>query len=97
MAEVGFEERLIGYRLRERSGPMSITPYSFEEVVGLLCDPHPRIDFNQLEVWIREVMGDEELAGKIKEVAREDISDQERAWRIRDLMGERLLQCKEVV
>jgi hypothetical protein len=93
LSEVGFEERIIGYRLRERTGPISITLYSFEEVVGLLNDTHPRIDFNRLEKWIREVMGDRELAGKIKKVIDEDGSDQERTFRIRNLMGERLLQC----
>lgn len=94
LTEVGFKDRLIGYRLRERAGPMSITLYSFEEVVCLLNDPYPRIDFNQLEVWTRETMGDLELAGRIKEVVKKDISDQERLCQIRDLMEERSLQCK---
>ena len=95
--EVGFEDRIIGYRLRERSGLMSITLYSFEEVVVLLYDSNPRIDFNRLEMWIRETMGDGELAGKVKQVIEKDISDQEKSFAIRDLMLERLLQCKKVV
>jgi len=97
LTEVGFDDRIIGYRLRERTGPLAITLYSFEEVVGLLRDPLPRIDFNQLEGWIREVMGDRELSEKIEEIIEEDSSEQERLWRIRDLMEERILQSQKVV
>ncbi len=95
LAEVGFEDRLIGYRLKERSGLMSITLYSFEEVVVLLSDSNPRIDFNRLESWIRETMGDSELAGKVKQVIAVDTSGQDKSFLIRDLMIERLLQCKK--
>jgi hypothetical protein len=93
VTEVGFQERLMGYRLSERAGPMSIPLYSFEEVVGLLHEPHPRIDFNRLEGWVRDTMGDVELAGKIRDLLQEDMSDQERSLRIRDLMALRLHQC----
>ncbi len=93
LTEVGFEERLMGYRLHERTGAMSITLYSFEEVVGLLNGPHPRIDFNRLEKWVREIMGDLELAGKIRELLKEDMSDRDRSSGIRDLMALRLHQC----
>jgi hypothetical protein len=97
LSEVGFEDRLMGYRLGERTGPMSIPLYSFEEVVGLLNEPHPRIDFNRLEEWVRDSMGDVELAGKIRDLLREDISDQDRSLRIRDLMALRLHQCLESI
>ena len=93
--EVGFEDRLTGYRLRERTGVMTIQLYSFEEVVWLLNDPHPSLDFTRLEQWIRETMGDPELAGRIGDVIQEDISDQVRTLRIRDLMALRLYQCLE--
>ena len=91
--EVGFEDRLMGYRFRERTGPMSMTLYSFEEIVEFLNDPHPRIDFNRLEEWVREVMKDEELAGEINKIILRDDSDQKKSIQIRDMMGERLLQC----
>jgi hypothetical protein len=93
LTEVGFEERLMGYRLGERTGPMSIPLYCFEEVVGLLNEPHPRIDFNRLEEWVRGTMSDVELAGKIRDLLEEDMSDQDRSLRIRDLMALRLHQC----
>jgi hypothetical protein len=97
LAEVGFEERFMGYRLHERAGAMPMTLYSFEEVVGLLMDSHPRIDFNGLEKWIREVMGDDELSRRIRGLIDRDTSERDRSHRIRDLMIERLLQCKVVM
>ena len=94
--EVGFEERFIAYRLRERTGPIPITLYSFEEAVGLLNDPFPGVDFTRLEDWIREVMGDGELADKIRDVIARDISARDKTLCIRDLMVERLIQCRRI-
>ena len=93
--EVDFEDRLTGYRLSERTGVTTIRLYSFEEVVGLLDDPHPRLDFDRLEQWVRETMEDPELAAKVQDVNQEDISDQLRTLRIRDLMALRFYQCME--
>jgi hypothetical protein len=90
LSEVGFNDRFIGYRLRQRTGAAPVTLYSFGEVFGLLSDPHPRIDFDRLEEWIRDVMKDTALADKIKEVVKEDFSGSEKTLRIRDLMEERL-------
>jgi hypothetical protein len=95
LAEVGFEDRITGYRLRERTGIMTIRLYSFGEVVGLLNDPYPRLDFAGLQRWISETMGDPELAGKIGDAIQEDTSEQVRSIRIRDLMAQRLSQCLE--
>jgi len=97
LTEVGFEDRLFGYRLRERSGLMPITLYSFEEVVVLLSDSNPRIEFNRLERWLRETMGDKELADRINLLINKDTSDQKKSIRIRNLMIERLVQCKKIV
>ena len=97
LTEVGFEERLTGYRLRERTGAMTIRLYRFHEVVGLLNDPHPRIDFYHLKQWVKETMGDPELAGKIEDVVQEDMSGQDRTIRIRDLMAQRLYQCLQCI
>ncbi len=96
LSEVGFEDRLIGYRLRERSGMTAITLYSFEEVVVLLSDAHPRLDFSRLEKWLRETINDQELAVKIKQVMEQKASDQEKSLGIRDLMLKRLVQCRKI-
>jgi hypothetical protein len=96
LTEVDFEDRLNGFSLRERAGAVPITMYSFGEVVTLLNDRHPRLDFNQLEAWVSKTMGDKELAREIAEVVRDGRSDQHRSLRIRKLMEERLSQCKKL-
>ncbi|MDY6935689.1 MAG: hypothetical protein SVZ03_15895 [Spirochaetota bacterium] len=97
MTDVGFEERLIGYRLRARTGPLSISLYSFREVVDLLNDPHPRIDFNYLRKWIKDTMGDDELSNEIEVMIQKDISNHEKSLLIRNKMEERLLQCQKIL
>lgn len=94
LQEVGFEERLIGYQVRERSGPMERSLYSFEAVVNFLNDKFPFLKFEELTRWLTVVIKDEELACKVDEAVEEGQSDYERTQLIRDLMAERLLQCK---
>jgi hypothetical protein len=94
LTEVDFEDRLCGFSLRERSGPIPVTMYSFEEVVSLLNDLYPRLDFRELEGWIRSVMGDTELAEQIAQAVKKGNNDQERTYLIRDLIEERLNQCR---
>jgi hypothetical protein len=97
LTEVDFERRLNGFILRERAGALPITMYSFEEVVSLLNDPYPRVDFNELEGWTRETMDDMELAEQIAEAVRIGRSDQDRLQHIKRLMEERLNQCKRLI
>jgi hypothetical protein len=94
LSEVEFEDRLIGFILRERTGPMPVIMYKFEEVVSLLNNPHPRIDFDELGVWVRKAMGDEEMAEQIAKAIEKGKSDQERSYLIKKLMEERLNQCR---
>jgi len=93
--KVHFKDRLIGYRMRERAGAFRTTAYSFEEVVHLLNDKFPQLNFKQLEEWIRMVIRDEELADGITEAIEQENNDRERMSRVRILMGERLCQCKK--
>ena len=95
LTEVGFEDRLVGFSLHERTGPNPVTVYSSEEVVSLLNDPHPRLDFSELEIWVRKTIDDQELAEQIAEAIGKGKSDQNRSDRIRKLMEERLSQCKK--
>ncbi len=94
LAEVDFEDRMEGYRLRERSGPLPVLMYRFEEVVSFLNDSHPRLDFKKLEEWVRRIMDDPELAEKIDGAIKKGNSDLERTCLIRDWMEERLTQCR---
>ena len=93
--EVGFEERLVGYRVRQRLGPTITTMYSFEEVVHFLNDKFPLLKFEALEKWLRTVMKDEELAVKTAEAIEEEKNDHDRLQRIKIRMRERLSQCKK--
>ncbi len=90
LSEVSFDERFIGWRIRERTGATPLTLYSLGEIFGLLNEPYPGIDLTQLEKWLRDVMGDAALANRVKEVADEDASDLEKTTRIKVLMEERL-------
>jgi hypothetical protein len=94
LQEVGFKERIVGYQMRERSGPMVKSLYSFEEVVDFLNDTFPVLKFDELKRWLQVVMKDEELALKVEEAVEQGHTDYERTRLIRDLMGERLVQCK---
>ncbi|MGA2467314.1 MAG: hypothetical protein ABSH06_23570 [Thermodesulfobacteriota bacterium] len=96
LTEVDFEDRLSGFNLRERAGADPVTMYSFEEVVSLLNDPHPRLDFNELEGWVRKTIKDGELADQIADAVSSGRSDQDRSLRIKKLMEERLSQCKRL-
>ncbi len=94
LKKVSFEDRFIGYRLSERHGATRTTSYSFQEVVNLLKDQMPRVDFDALEGWVRRVMEDEELAERLSTAVEEEKNDHDRVVSIRDLMEERLAQCK---
>jgi len=95
--KVRFEDRLIGYRMRERAGAFRTTAYSFEEVVHLLNDKFPQLNFKQLEEWIRMVIRDEELADSVAEVIEQENNDQKRISHVKVLMRERLCQFKKAL
>ena len=97
LTEVGFENRLTGFSLRERAGAQPVWMYSFKEVVSLLNVPRPCLDFKELELWIREVMDDQELSAQIAAVVKNSQSDQDRIRLIKHFMELRLNQCNERV
>lgn len=95
LKKVSFENRFIGYRLSERHGAGRITSYSFQEVVNLLKNQLPRVDFNALQEWVQKVMKDEELAECVATAVKEENKDHDRVVCIRNLMEQRLEQCKK--
>jgi hypothetical protein len=95
LSPLSFEDRLIGYRVGERSGASSISLYSFQEVIDFLGNTLPQIDFKDLERWTRMVIGDEELGKSISNAVEAEPNDHERTQRIRTLMEGRLAQCKQ--
>jgi hypothetical protein len=56
-----------------------------------------REDFNELETWIRKTMRDKELADQIADAVRKENSDQNRSLHIKELLEERLDQCKRLI
>jgi hypothetical protein len=94
LQEVDFNDRIIGYSVNFRSGPDRISFYRLEEVFTLLNAPHPQIDFNQLAMWVRNIIQDEELADRIKTVIVHKSSNRDTLLGVRDLIGWRLMQCK---
>ncbi|OFV82935.1 MAG: hypothetical protein A2W26_08690 [Acidobacteria bacterium RBG_16_64_8] len=93
--EVSFEDRFEGYILRERAGARLVPMYRLEELVAFLNDRHPRLDFEDLEAWVRNIMDDTELADHIRGALSEAESDQSRCEAVRGLLEERLGQCRE--
>ncbi len=94
LREVDFEQRLVGYRLRERTGPLPSSLYSFEEVVHLLSDKFPFVSPERLQQWVATVTEDAELAAAIAGAIEEETNDVDRIAHIGALMAERLCQCK---
>lgn len=96
LEEVNFEDRLIGSLLHLRAGVRIVSLYSLEEVFLLLKEPYPQIDLAQLENWIRTTLHDGELADSIKAVILREEGDRNIVPCIRELVGWRLIQCKQV-
>ena len=96
LQEVNFENRLVGSLLHVRAGIRTVTLYTLEEAFILLKEPYPQIDLDQLENWIRTVIKDVELSDRIKEVTAQKPNEQDTLPVIRDLLGWRLIQCRQL-
>ena len=94
--EVGFDDRLMGGSLHLRGGVRKFSLYSLEEVFMLLREPHPQVDLDRLENWVRTVIHDRELADRIKVAIGQKATGQDALPLIRDLVGLRLIQCKQL-
>jgi hypothetical protein len=107
--EVGFEERLHGVRMSLRAGSKVTAIYSLAEAVSFLAigdsgEPASAqsitvvgyLHLDRLTTWVKDVLGDHELAAAIAErVARCD-SYLSTARDIRRLLQERLDQCRSL-
>lgn len=96
LSEVDFDNRFIGSKLRERTGPVKITCYSFKELLELMQDRLPGVNLQNMEKWVKDVMGDEELASLIHSVEETEESYINKVGQVRKLMEERFEQCREV-
>jgi hypothetical protein len=93
LSKVDFHNRIVGCRMRQRMGAIITAMYSLKQVVAFLHDPFPQIDFEKLQNWIRTVLKDPELAGKIALSIESESNDHDRTIKIRNLIGNRLCQC----
>ena len=95
LKEVDFENRFIGGFLHLRAGVRVVSLYRLEEVFMLLHKPHPQIDLHKLHTWISTVIEDEELAHGIEQIIAGDGSDLNKMLAVRDMIGMRILQCRQ--
>ena len=113
--ELGFEDRFMGYVLKA-SGQMPVTVYTLKSAILFLgtdntastvVDQFPGHDVHvaymepkSLVNWIREAIGDVELADAI-EAASSEIPEESgyplQLRSMRELMSQRYLQCMDVL
>jgi hypothetical protein len=96
LGEVGFPDRLIGHKMRMRMGPVPVSLYSFEGVIRFLEEDIPQIDLDDLQAWVREKVGDKDLARAIREIGLKDFDELEKLLHIRGLMTARLAQSRRI-
>lgn len=96
LQEVEFDNRIIGYRHHKRMGAVPVTLYKYEEIIALLSEKLPQIDYVELENWVRNIMGDPELADLIQDTGDSDLADVPRCKKIAELMFRRYIQYLRV-
>ena len=109
LSEVDFENRLIGWSMRQMSGSQATSIYSLQEVADFikiseldkLFSPGSGgsigyVDIEELTEWIDGVLGDSELAGAIHETYTGTCSYAEEINKARPLIVQRLKQCEEM-
>jgi hypothetical protein len=95
LGEVDFAQRLVGYRYRGRWSSIPADLYSVREVALLLSDKCPAIELDRLEQWLRDTIGDTELADLVAAIVEQsEVNDRERLRQVRALLDERLAQCR---
>lgn len=95
MEEVDFDRRLLGYRVNPRLGFIEVPLYSLGEVVELLHD-RAYIDPEKLETWIRDILGDHELAGRLRDRVAGGWPELSKLEPVRELLRRRILQCRKI-
>jgi len=108
LTQVGFKDRLIGYKMTPMQGNLEESIYSFKDANEFLWFDFGEfgvkssgsigyIDPIKLEKWIFEVFGDKELAEAIGKKTKESNNYKERLEAIKPLVEQRLKQCWEII
>lgn len=103
--EVGYEDRLVAYKILGSSGATLVSLYRFDELLEFLDVPDgaqllvrgghaylPGIDPSALHRWIRDVIGDVELAAAIEPYAQDGEGFALRLRSMRPLLRQRWAQ-----
>jgi hypothetical protein len=106
MGEVGFEERLLGVKMRSMAGNQEHFIYSVKEVLEFLRMERVEdllttgskeyvgyIDPHVLKKWMAEVVGDKGLAESIEEEIERFDNFKDQVAEIKALIAQRLDQC----
>jgi hypothetical protein len=106
-AEFGWDERVVGYQLSPVVGNLPVDLYNFTDAADFLhlgsgeqllvkgSKTHiGYIDPTALQVWLVERFGDTELADAIGETVAESTNPWTVQEPIREIMQERLRQCR---
>lgn len=101
LAEVGYDERLMGYESSPGVGNMPLSLYSLREVYHFLrgCGGERihYLDLGALAQWVGEVLGDAALQRAIGEALPEEGAYFARAARVAQVIGERLEQAEKAI
>ena len=110
LSEVDFDHRLVGFDMKPRAGNTPMSLYSFTEATNFLhvdsfdelTIPGARgsvgyIDLTALQNWVDSVMEDKDLATAIEETVRQHESYHDQANAVKELLAERLSQCRNMV
>ena len=109
LGEVVFEKRLVGTKMGAMGGANPLPLFSLEEVTDFIhIDDYETalmsksatvgyIEPSALARWVSEVLGDEELAAAILERSAEGDNYGSVAMPIKELLLERIQQCREVL
>ena len=110
LSEVDFDNRLVGFDMKPRAGNTPLSLYSFTEATNFLhvdsfdelTIPGARgsvgyIDLKALQTWVDTVMGDKDLGAAIAETIERNESYHDQANAVKELLAERLNQCKKMV
>lgn len=106
--EVEYEEHFVGHKLHGMAGGSKMRLYSLEEVRNFMhADDSEKlleiggggtvgyVDFDELADWTRNIVGDDELADAILEMAASGDNYKEQVEAVSALIGERLEQARE--
>lgn len=110
LSDVPYEDRLTAYKMRHGPGPQRRRLYSLEETSEFLSIDDgdtlqqlggkgsvTDIDFVELQDWVAEVIGDQELAAAIHNEIVDADCYREKLQRIQPLLKLRVEQSKKVV